>query len=141
MTEELEAQLNATVKLVGPLPEHLQGAAFPLVFERVAGQGRPARPGRRSRGAGRLGRARSEGRGEVSPRGRPGPRAAAENLLAEGFFDEYRTVTAVRQEMEARGWSYGGNQLSTAVLRLLRDGVLQRQQGGEGWEYRATTTS
>jgi hypothetical protein len=72
--------------------------------------------------------------------GRPGPKAALEGLIEAGFFTEERGLAEMQDQLaRARGYRYKPTDLSPALVRLLREGKLQRDRDDKGqYKYRAT---
>jgi hypothetical protein len=83
--------------------------------------------------------ASGESRSSAStPRSRLGPKRALGELIAEGFFDEPRTIADAKERLRhKKGLSFTLQDLSPALVRLLREGSLDREQGDGGqYEYR-----
>ena len=54
-------------------------------------------------------------------------------LKAEGFFSEPRTISQIRDELQARGWRYDLTALSGTLMKLVRPGKgLRRAKGKDG---------
>jgi hypothetical protein len=70
-------------------------------------------------------------------KGRPTPFSVLEALVASGFFKEPQTIGKIRKHMEeSQGRRYKANELSPALLRLLRSGRLARAKNDENqYEY------
>jgi len=62
-------------------------------------------------------------------------------LLAAGFFDEERNVEAVVKTLEAHGETVEQRFLVLPFLRLTAERKLSRRRIGDGWIYRACTSS
>ena len=60
-------------------------------------------------------------------------------LSAEGFFAEPRSLAEVQSALAERGWHYPQENLSTPLVRLVRQRQLRRLQLAEGnkrvWKY------
>lgn len=71
--------------------------------------------------------------------GRPGPKKMLSDLIDKGFFASPRIISAIIGHVEeTRGRSYTAQELSPALVRLLRDGRLGRAKNGDGqYEYSA----
>jgi flagellar biosynthesis GTPase FlhF len=71
-------------------------------------------------------------------RSRVGPKRALAELIAEGFFDESRTIADAKERLRhKKGLNFKVQDLSPALVRLLREGSLDREQGEGGqYEYR-----
>jgi hypothetical protein len=69
---------------------------------------------------------------------RVGPKQALGALIGEGFFDEPRMIRAAQEQLKHRkGLTFTVQELSPALVRLLRDGRLGREQSESGqYEYR-----
>lgn len=69
--------------------------------------------------------------------GRPGPKAMLEDLIAMGYFKSARTITEVQEHLQRqRGHRYTAQDLSPALVRLLRSGALSRDTNTDGtYEY------
>jgi chromatin remodeling complex protein RSC6 len=72
-------------------------------------------------------------------RGRPGPKAAVQALITDGYFSEPRTIGDIQERLRTkRGHTYKATDLSPALARLLRDGQLDRERNDDGhFEYNA----
>jgi hypothetical protein len=69
--------------------------------------------------------------------GSPGASAAISDLLASGFFKAPKTIGQIVEHCaSARGHRYKANECSPPLLRLLRDGKLERKKNKDGqYEY------
>jgi hypothetical protein len=67
-----------------------------------------------------------------------GPKAAIVALVDGGFFAAPKTGPQVQEHLKKkRGYDLGTDQLRLAMLRLVRDGVLEREENAEGqYEYK-----
>jgi hypothetical protein len=74
---------------------------------------------------------------QVKKKNRIGPKAAILNLIETGFFDKGKTGPEVQAYLKVkRGFNIGIAQLRLAMLRLLHDGTLVRDDNAEGhYEY------
>jgi len=65
------------------------------------------------------------------------PSSAIQDLITDGWLSTPRTISAIRDHLEhKRGRKYGVNELSTPLVRMLRNNVLDREKNGEGqYEY------
>ncbi len=72
------------------------------------------------------------------PSGGLGPKAAILSLVGSGFFATPKTGPQVQEFLRTkRGFSIGTAQLRLAMLRLVRDGSLERGTNGDGhYEYK-----
>lgn len=70
----------------------------------------------------------------------PGAFAMISQLLEDGFFKSGRTIGAIVEHCgTSRGHHFKANECSPSLLRLLRDGKLQRKKNKEGqYEYTQT---
>lgn len=70
---------------------------------------------------------------------RPGPKGMIEKLISDGFFEEGKTIGQVKDHLKKQyGYQYSPNQLSPSLVRLLRDGVLQRSTREDDGQYEYT---
>ena len=61
--------------------------------------------------------------------GRPGPKAVVEEVIANGFFAEPKTIGDLQEHLERnRGHRYKATDLSPTLVRLLRAGILERER-------------
>jgi len=72
-----------------------------------------------------------------STRGRPGPKVMLDGLIDSGFFAKAKTgAEVIEYEKKHRGHTYKPTDLSPALVRLLRDGRLEREKNKDGiYEY------
>jgi len=70
-----------------------------------------------------------------------GPKGRIEELVAEGFFHQKRTIGDVKHELAAHGWFHSVNELNPSLLRLVKEKKLRRikepiSKGGKlVWRY------
>lgn len=66
-----------------------------------------------------------------------GPKAAIVELVNSGFFSESKTGPEVQEYLsKKRGFSFGTDSLRFTMLRLVRDGLLERDENDKGsYEY------
>jgi hypothetical protein len=66
------------------------------------------------------------------------PKSAILGLIGDGFFNEARTAPRVQTQLRTRkGYNIGAAPLSVAMLRLVRDASLEREENADGqYEYR-----
>lgn len=78
------------------------------------------------------------GTGRSSKEGSVGPKAAISALLDAGYFDEAHTGPEVQAYLKSkRGFGFGIDQLRLAMLRLVREGKLERDENEDGqYEYK-----
>lgn len=76
--------------------------------------------------------------GKKRASGVPGPKAAIMALHASGYFDTPKTGTELQQHLKSKkGFSFDLSQLLVALLRLVRDEVLDRDANSNGdYEYK-----
>jgi hypothetical protein len=132
--EILKTVLQEASALTASLPEGIQGVAFAKAFdvlleERRATVQRQQRTDRTSSG-GRL-------RAGTSRSRRVGPKLALGQLLGGGYFASSRSLLEIQAHLrDSYGHDYGSNELSISLLRLIRDGRLNRQRNLVGqYEY------
>jgi hypothetical protein len=85
------------------------------------------------------GQTRSARSSSPSPtRTRRGPKTALGELIVEGFFDEPRTIGDAKDRLRhKKGLTFTLQDLSPSLVRLLREGSLDREQNEAGqYEYR-----
>ena len=124
--------LDRSAKVVSGLPEFLQPSAFSVVFPLIY------TPKATGRGAKRAPALRKPGVTPALRKQSAGPKPAIERLRAEGFFATPRTVDELSGAIkDSRGHAFESRMLSTALLRMLRAGVLERSRTSEGdYAYR-----
>lgn len=101
---------------------------------------KPRKPKGRLRSApGRQAQAKNGNSKPTRRSGRPGPKAMIENLLDGGFFSQGRTISQIQKHLQkAEGRPYKPTELSPALLRLLRQKRLARDENADGqYEYKA----
>jgi hypothetical protein len=69
------------------------------------------------------------------------PKAAVNSLIESGFFASGKTRAEVQAHLRTtRGYNIGGDQLGVAMLRLVRDGALERAENQDGqYEFKRRT--
>jgi hypothetical protein len=144
---EIFTQAAEIAKLV---PESMQEAAFNRALDELL-PGQSSRQQKTRRKTSRrktTSKATSGGEGEsqktsAKPRrsssGRPGPKAALEQLIDEGFFATPKTLNGIQTDLQKRrGYKYEASDLGPTLLRLLRESRLSREKNAEGqYEYSA----
>jgi hypothetical protein len=119
--------LDRSAKVVSGLPELLQPTAFSVVFPLIY------TPASRRVPARRASRSTTPKSHAPTRRQSSGPKAAIETLRTEGFFATARTVEELATEIkDSRGQVFEGRMLSTALLRMLRAGALERSRTAAG---------
>lgn len=63
------------------------------------------------------------------------PTSLIQELVAEGFFREPRSLSAVNDVLRTRGHFYPPTTLSPTLLRLVRSKRLRRLRDGKTWTY------
>jgi len=70
-----------------------------------------------------------------------GQKGRIEELIAEGFFSQKRTIEEIKKELEAHTWHHRLEELSPALIRLVNEKKLRRVKEPEGksgklvWRY------
>jgi hypothetical protein len=68
--------------------------------------------------------------------GGKGPKAALEQFIGDGFFNQKRTIGAVVEHCKLKARNYRANELSGPLGRLVRDDKLSRAKNAENqFEY------
>ena len=80
---------------------------------------------------------KSTAKGKTKGKGAVGPKASIVALIESGFFGQARTGPEVQSYLKKkRGYDLGIDQLRLAMLRLVRDGELERDEKEDGqYEY------
>jgi hypothetical protein len=83
----------------------------------------------------------STGEGRSPRAKKDGPKTLTKKLIDEGFFNDWKDPAQLQKRLRVKGHRYDVTPLRTALLRLTRDEVLQREQrqaegGHESWVYR-----
>ena len=75
--------------------------------------------------------------GRQARKGRPGPGAILDQLLQAGFFKQKRTIADIMSHMGSKlGRHFKPNELSTPLVRFVRDNKLDREKNAENqFEY------
>ncbi|MFX1298430.1 MAG: hypothetical protein ACFFD2_26690 [Promethearchaeota archaeon] len=72
-------------------------------------------------------------KGKELKRGRPGPKVILIELLNSGYFNDSKFVSEIQQYLKHKtGYIYKSNEISTALLRMLRNGRLTRNKKEKG---------
>jgi len=136
--EALRLVLEEATALTASLPESVRGVAFAKAFDVLLNQRgtvmREGRPRRQGRSLGRSGGGVRTGPSRV---GGVGPKLALSQLLDSGYFASSRGLPEIQARLrDSLGREYGSNELSISLLRLVRDGRLNRQRNLAGqYEY------
>jgi len=133
MRESLSDVFAEAAQLAGKVPEHLQQSAFVKALDYLMGA--PIEPQKIAQNVAQL-QDRTRKKEPIRPQkksGRPGPKAAIAELAQTDFLLSGKTVTEIQQYLKKkRGHEYGANELSISVVRLVRDGILEREQNENG---------
>lgn len=145
--ESLSDLFNEAVLIASQVPEHFQQAAFLKALDYLTNPEFSQSPAissstKRTKATSKI-RATSDPAKTQKKRGRPGPKAAVAELAATDFLSTRKTVPEIQQFLKnRRGHEYGQNELSISVVRLVRDGVLDREQNDAGqYAYIAVSRS
>ena len=60
-------------------------------------------------------------------------------LIAEKYFDHYKTMTDLRLELEKRSYKFKSRDLSKPIINLIKQKKLRREKNNEGktkWVYK-----
>jgi hypothetical protein len=132
--EVLRTVLEEAAQLTASLPDSIQEVAFGKAFDALLEEygTAMARRGRTTRGPSLGGRRAAASR----PR-RTGPKLALTRLVESGFFTSGRSLPEIQAHLRNTvGRAYESNELSISLLRLTRDGRLQRDRNLAGqYEY------
>jgi len=132
---ELAEWIRQASALAAEAPEPLREVAFRAAFDHLATAASPqvaeSRTRRRRPSASRA--------TPVRPRAssRVGPKTAVAELVEEGYFDSPRLVAEIRDHLaSAKARRFERKNVATALLRLVRDGTVQRAREADGeYEY------
>ena len=132
--ETLRTVLEEAAQLTASLPDSIQEAAFGKAFDALLEEHGTAiaRRGQTLRRPSPGGRRRPASR----PR-RKGPKVALTQLVENGFFASGRSLLDIQAHLrDTVGRAYESNELSISLLRLAREGRLQRDRNLTGqYEY------
>lgn len=117
--------------LDNPESEEEDGEAKTQAKRPKAKKARPAKANRSKAAKG------GSGKSAKPKKGRPTPFTVLEGLVATGFFKTPQTISMIREHMEQKqGRKYKANELSPALLRLLRNEKLTRAKNDDKqYEY------
>jgi hypothetical protein len=152
---DLKELFKQAAEIAKQVPENMQEAAFNRALDLLTNERSEKRPTRRNKpGRHSQDRSRKErpGKGsssealhvkEPSKKSRKpstglGPKSAIVWLIESGFFSTGKTGPAVQDHLrKKRGYDLGTAQLRLAMLRLVREGVLEREENQDGqYEYK-----
>jgi hypothetical protein len=137
-SETLKAVLEEASALTSFLPEGIRQIAFSKAFDvLVEHREIPEQP--RLRAASKRVPAKPYLRGprRSSRTHRVGPKFALGQLLDDGYFATRRGLPEIQAYLrDSHGHDYGSNELSISLLRLIREGRLNRERDSGGqYEY------
>lgn len=95
-------------------------------------------PGRREHETGDskgIAKKRANNKEAEKPKIVKGPKAHLIDIKDEGFFSQKRSLSDIQKKLEEKGHIYPVEQLSTPVLRLVRQKTLRRLKDNRGWCY------
>jgi hypothetical protein len=137
----IKAWIDSATEMVKDVPDALKETAFRAAFDALSSASGPISGTSRS----------TRGRKRASPATpRPpaptrtvrrasgsGPKTSVAALAQEGYFQTPRRVGEIRDHLaQAKGRRFEPKAIATAVLRLLRDGLLRRERAADGeYEY------
>ena len=148
--EDLKEVFKQAAEIAQQVPENMQEAAFNRALDLLTNEvnesntrrtGKPKRHSQSGKTEHRLtGSKRSSPAtgSEGSTKARKasaglGPKSAIAWLIESGFFSTGRTRTEVQEYVRTkRGYDLGKDQLGLAMLRLVREGVLERGENQDG---------
>jgi hypothetical protein len=142
--EILRAILEEALSLTASLPAGIQHIAFEKAFDVLLDERRAGAKRHRTveRGAarGRTSNGSLHKGGQQSRRA--GPKFVLGQLLDSGYFASSRSLPEIQRHLrDSSGHAYGSNELSISLLRLIRDGRLNRQKNLAGqYEYQTETS-
>jgi len=72
-------------------------------------------------------------------KGRPGPKAILTDLITAGFFKSPKIINDIQTQLEnTQGYRYKTTELAPALVRLLREKLINREKNSEGqYEYKS----
>ncbi len=126
---DLTAIREAAEKVVEGMPDGpMKVKAFEMAFLRLQDAG--------TEGASKKRRSRSKaggGRKEKEPtpkrrRSSSGPQGHLRELIEEGFFDDWRSIPEIQEQLRTRGHNYEQEDLSKPLIRLTRAKALRRER-------------
>lgn len=151
-TKTLTDVFREAAEIAKQVPDTMQEAAFHRALDALLGEGSSevgaTRKGRRtvsrrgyvagSRSVEKPSVKLAEASNTRRPAGRTGPKAAVEQLVELGFFSQAKTISDIKAFLESKkGHKYRTTDLSPALVRLLRQQVLDREKNSDGqYEYK-----
>jgi len=152
---DLKEVFKQAAEIAQQVPENMQEAAFNRALDLLTGKSDERHPTRRLK---RTKHSRNRNVDQQSTKGdstealtprkaskRPwksssglSPKPAIVGLIGAGFFGVRKTLPAVRDYLRKnRGYELSLPQLGVAMLRLVRDGLLEREENQDGqYEYK-----
>lgn len=81
---------------------------------------------------------KAKAKGAKKSSSRPGPKAALQNLIGNGYFAEPRLISEIIEHLRhSTGHTYKPTDMSSTLLRLLRENALTRTQNSDNqYEYK-----
>jgi hypothetical protein len=148
--EELKIIFLHAAEIAKVVPANLQEAAFNRALDTLlpSSKGGKAPPKRKKHGKAVDHKVKVAGtkRTHSAPKlttvksgsARIGPKAALESLLKATFWNQQRTIGELQDHLRTtRGYKYKATELSPALVRLLREGKIDRNQNKENqYEYK-----
>lgn len=145
--QDLIARRQAAERVVEGMPEGtIKEKAFEIVFQRLVTAESQPRAKKRSRRRTRSARASTTDQPAAqpeakTPRRSTGPYAQVTELAQDGFFDEWKNLPEIQEQLRARGHNYKQSELSPVLLSLTQAKTLQRERrpregGRDIWVYR-----
>lgn len=148
MDSEPKDLFKRAAELAAVVPEVMQPTAFNRALDLLMsqeGQMRPApaRKGGKSKSRRKppassteshpVNEKRSATGRKIRSGSRPGPKAMLDELIGSGFFATGKTgADIISHQRKHRGHTYKAEELSPALVRLLRDGTLERDKNKDG---------
>ncbi len=56
-------------------------------------------------------------------------------LMKDGFFNDPKTISDIQKTMQEKGYLYSLPSLSPLLIRLVRQGILDRTRSEKNWQY------
>ena len=143
----LKAVFRQAAEIAEQVPETMQSAAFERALDLLVGTAEKHSKRTKTKkpspaDTSPVGRNRDshEPRRAKSPSTKLYPKAAILWLIEVGFLDSGKTLPAMQEHLKRkRAYDLPVRQLSMALLRLVRDGKLERDANHDGqYEYRVT---
>jgi hypothetical protein len=134
---KLEQAFKEAADVVKDVPADLRPAAFQRAVDELLGTQK--RPARRRSGSSRArgGRSNSKQKEKKRRTRRLGPKAVLEELISEDFFQTPRALgEALDHIRRSKAYQFRPNELSPALVRLVREKKLKRDRTEDGqYEY------